>query len=253
MAAERPAALVRGASRTQAVRPLALYLLGADAARVARWRRLFSAQGWPVETALDCDELRRIVTGCRQGAVMVDLKLLRGGRLAALKDRAPQLVWIVIGTAGPLDGPEAARCLDEGAEDYLPSDIDERILVAKLRSHVRRLLPRYADETERVRDPAGTLMVDRAARSFSTRDAKGKWATHDSLTDLEARILWFFIQRPDVLLETRAILEGVWLDRADRVQPETVGRHVEHLRQKLGQLGKRIQMVYGRGYVFRSK
>ena len=249
-AAPRPNA---AGAAARAGRPLGLCILSRENARVERWRRLFAAQGWPTDAANDCDEVVRLAEGYRGGIAIVDITLLRTGRLAELKSRAPHLLWIVTGTKGPLDGPEAARCLDEGAEDYVPAGFDERILVAKLRCHVRRLLPRFASEPEQIQDPRGTLRLDRGARRFSTRNSKGDWSAHNSLTDLETRILGFFILRTDLVLETRAILEGVWLDRADQVNPETVGRHVELLRKKLGAAGKRIENIYGRGYIFRGE
>ena len=232
--------------------PLGFCLLTADAERGVRWKRLFAEQGWPVSLARDEDDLLALARACRVGLGIVDLRLLKGRGLAELKRRAGHLVWIVVGTTGPEEGAEAARCLDDGAEDYFPAGLDETILVAKLRGHVRRLLPRFAVEGDRIQDPSGTLRIDRAARRVEMRDSKGRWGPAGPLTELETRILCFLVQRSDLVLNARAILEGVWLDRAQEVHVGAVERRVELLRKKLGPMAKRIQAVYGRGYVFRG-
>lgn len=241
-----------GNPQAAAKQPLGFCLFTSDAEGGVKWKHLFGAQGWTVDLARDGNEFLTLAGGCRAGLAIIDLKVLKGRGIAELKRRAPHMVWIVLGTTGPTDGPEAARCLDEGAEDYIPAGFDETILVAKMRGHVRRLLPRFAQAGDKIEDPSGTLRIDRAANLVEIRDAKGKWASTPSFTELETRILCFLVQRSDLVMDTWAILEGVWLDRASDVTVGAVERRVEVLRKKLGPMAKRIQTVYGRGYVFRG-
>ena len=235
-----------------AKQPLGFCLFTGNPEGAARWKHLFGEQGWNVEFAQEGDKFLALAGGCRAGLAIVDLRVLKGRGIAELKRRAPHMVWIVLGTTGPTDGPEAARCLDEGAEDYIPAGFDETILVAKMRGHVRRLLPRFAVAGDKIEDPSGTLRIDRAANRVEIRDPKGKWVPTAPLTELETRILCFLVQRSDLVLGACAILEGVWLDRAGDVTVGAVERRVEALRKKLGPMAARIQTVYGRGYVFRG-
>ena len=127
--------------------------------------------------------------------------------------------------------------LEVGADDYVVKPVDPRVLLARVRAHIRRSQPiEHAVQFGRlVVDPgASTARVDRADVHF---------------TDMEARVLSLLAQHaPDVVsreLLTRTV-RGVEYDGLDR----GVDIHVSRIRRKLrsSHSGARIRAVRGEGY-----
>jgi DNA-binding response OmpR family regulator len=71
------------------------------------------------------------------------------------------------------------------------------------------------------------------------------------LTQKEFDLLQTFLQHKGRVLTRQFLLENVWgYDKAVEVLSKTVDVTVGHLRQKLGDTGKRIIAVQGYGYRF---
>jgi len=48
-------------------------------------------------------------------------------------------------------------------------------------------------------------------------------------------------------------MEDIWRERSGHVNLETIDKHVETLRHKLGAYGKNIRTVYGTGYTYKNR
>jgi DNA-binding response OmpR family regulator len=224
----------------------------ADPARLSRWQATLACQGWPVQAFPSLPGLLEAAADCRVGLGLVDLGLIGERGMPALKERAAHFLWIVVGNGKQSQDLELALSLENGADDCISEKIDPRVLTAKLRAYLRRLLPTYATFLETVTDPGGRVRVERTTQRVTIKEAAG-WKPAARMTPTEIKILCFFLERTNVALDRQAILEGVWLDRAGEVNAETVDRHVESLRAKLGRTGQRLETLYGVGYVFRGE
>lgn len=94
------------------------------------------------------------------------------------------------------------------------------------------------------------LKVDRESRSVRVRPPRGRWSECGALDPKEFDLLCCFLDHPGACLDRAALLEEIWPGKLGEVNPETVDRHVETLRRKLGSAGRRIRSVRGQGYVF---
>ena len=45
-------------------------------------------------------------------------------------------------------------------------------------------------------------------------------------------------------------MEEIWKEKSGQFNCETIDKHMETLRRKLGPYGKNIRTVYGTGYIF---
>ena len=48
-------------------------------------------------------------------------------------------------------------------------------------------------------------------------------------------------------------MEEIWREKSGKTNVETIDKHVESLRHKLGACGRNIKTIYGTGYVYRRE
>lgn len=238
--------------RSGPVSTLTLWIVNQNGGVVARWERLLRREGWGVSVS---DGVDGFLEGFRAGAgglVLVDWDCLQGGGAAsmqAIKARAGVSVLLTAGVE--LGNDRIIEMLEAGADDFLPHSLQAELLLAKLRTHLRRIAPppRAADV---LKAPEGDLKLDRPKREVLIRGRGAKWAAVPSLTLTETRLLALLLEKPGTVLERRDIIHALWQEDGEQILPGTVDKHVESLRRKLGRLGGRIRAVYGVGYAYRG-
>jgi two-component system, OmpR family, response regulator MtrA len=152
------------------------------------------------------------------------------------------------------DSLDVISGLEAGADDYVVKPCESAVLVARIRSLLRRAsftpvarAPRGgAPEADGAAGPGllafGDLTID--TRGMEVRRAGEPLA----LTPTELRMLLEFAGSPGVVLERRTLLSRVW-DHAWQGDTRVVDLHVQRLRAKIG--AERIETVRGFGYKLR--
>lgn len=135
--------------------------------------------------------------------------------------------------------------LEIGADDYLIKPVRPRLLLAKIRSHLRRA-------------PGSTTLKNKAQYGCLEVDERNRIATLDgtriSLTNMEFELLNLLTAFPDEVLSRDFIaqkLKGREYDGLER----TFDNAIYQLRQKLQDSGRdpeRIKTIRGKGYIFIS-
>ena len=197
------------------------------------------AEGFAVDVAPTGDQGLRL--GARGGydAIVLDIMLpgLNGYRVCAeLRERG---VWTPIlmltAKAGEWDEVEA---LDTGADDYLTKPFSYPVLVARIRTLVRRGAPERPVVLQ-----VGDLRLDPAAR----RVRRGE--VDIELTSRELALLEHLVRRGGQVTSKDEILDHVWGYDFEG-DPNIVEVYVRHLRNKLDRpFGRHsIETVRGAGY-----
>lgn len=156
------------------------------------------------------------------------------------------------------DALDVVSGLEAGADDYVIKPCESAVLVARIRSLLRRasFTPAarapHAETRNGATEPDGAAGPDTLVFGDLTIDTLGMEVRRAgeplALTPTELRMLLEFAGSPGVVLERRTLLSRVW-DHAWQGDTRVVDLHVQRLRAKIG--AERIETVRGFGYKLR--
>lgn len=232
-----------------------IWIVSHDLKLAESWYKLFSREQLRVERLDTMAALGRAVEGGRGLALVLvggpdlrstaDLKAFIADRrnlsviTSAARDKTTNLL--------------IAELLESGADDFVPAEIDERVLLCKVKAHLRRNLPSQVCTRTLLLSRNGDLEVDRVRRTIRT-GLKGKRPTElQNVTPKEFEILATLICNEERVVTRDLLMEEIWRDKSGQVNVETIDKHVETLRHKLGAYGKHVRTVYGSGYMYKAE
>ncbi|OGR52982.1 MAG: hypothetical protein A2049_04455 [Elusimicrobia bacterium GWA2_62_23] len=219
------------------------------------WYRLFSRECLRAERVETLADLARASDG-RKGLALVTLGLpdLRSpAEFKAFITGRKNLSAIAVAPKDKADNSLIAELLESGADDFVMADIDERILLSKIKAHLRRILPSLVCLRTLVVSRNGDLRIDRVKRVILTGAKKKRPAELENITPKEFDILSTLVCNEEHVVTRDFLMEEIWKERSGQVNCETIDKHVETLRHKLGPYGKCVKTVYGSGYMYKAE
>ncbi|MET9398178.1 response regulator transcription factor [Kitasatospora sp. NPDC002965] len=235
-------------------------------------RMALERYGFPVSTAADGLEGLEVFHAVRPDLLLLDvmLPLLDGvGLCRRIREESQLPILMMSARTDPVD---VVSGLEAGADDYVVKPFESAVLVARIRTVLRRI--RVVPATEAPVAPAAAPVTGPDASAVpaapaaaapapapraAVRSFDGMEVDTDSmevrvngrlvpLTPTELRLLLEFTAAPGIVLERSSLLERVW-DYEWGADTRVVDVHVQRLRAKIG--GGRIETVRGFGYKFR--
>jgi DNA-binding response OmpR family regulator len=203
-------------------------------------QRGLQAEGFDVDLAFDGDDGFAKAQAAAYDVIVLDILLpgMNGYRVCAELRAAGNWTPILMLTAK--DGEyDEAEALDTGADDFLSKPFSYVVLLARLRSLVRRGTGPRPPVHE-----VGDLRLDPASR---TCDRAG---TYIDLTPREFSLLEVLMRRAGDVIPKHELLELVWGLEAD-VDPNVVEVYVGYLRNKIDRPFGRSSLLTVRGVGYR--
>ena len=216
---------------------MAKVLLVEDNAGIAEGIRMnLELEGHQARIAPTGEEGIKLLDRWTADLLVLDVMLPAVGGLDVLGQLRQRSDIPVILLTARSEEPDRVLGLELGADDYVVKPFSPRELVARVRTVLRRTIPRPAAE----RLDFGRLVVDPGQREVTVEGARVE------LTAREFDLLAFLLAHPGIVMTRERLLERVW-GLSFPGGTRTVDVHVAQLRRKLDRPDL-IKTVRGSGY-----
>ena len=208
--------------------------------REIMYRALVQEQ-YVVETASGFLEADAKIAGYSYDCILLDIMLPDGNGLRLLehlKKLNKRENVIIISARSSLE--DKVLGLELGADDYLPKPFH----IAELKARIKSVLRRGRSNGNLVLS-LGNVSVDTESNRVQVND------TELPLLKKEFDILFYFIQRPNHVVDKIVLAEAVWGDHVDQADNfNFVYAQIKNLRNKLidAEATIEIKAIYGFGY-----
>jgi two-component system alkaline phosphatase synthesis response regulator PhoP len=206
-----------------------------------------SRDGYTVKCAASGEDAHRIIDSEKIDLLVLDLMLpgMDGLELTRRLKSAPQtrdLPIVMLSAKG--EEADIVAGLELGADDYITKPFSPRVVMARVRSVLRRRIqpPAEKDDVLRIHE----LVIHPGRRSV-TADGVPL-----DLTFTEFQVLAFLARRPGWVFTRTQIVDAVRGDDYP-VTDRSVDVQIVGLRKKMGPAGHYIETVRGVGYRFKEK
>ena len=212
------------------------------------------AEGYAIRVYSDGEAALKALTENPPDLAVFDIKMPRMDGMELLRRlRATSDLPVIFLTSKDEEQDEEAG-LAMGADDYIAKPFSQRLLLARIRTILRRSGPvREADfEEEQSQVPEGPLL-ERGRLAMDPARHRVTWAGRPvSLTVTEFLILEALAQRPGVIKSRNQLMDAAYPDDVF-VDDRTVDSHIKRLRRKFRAVDDgfgAIETLYGAGYSF---
>ena len=193
--------------------------------------------GYDVCLAMNLAEAREMIPEFNPDIILLDVMLPDGNGLDFLKElRQDKDIPVLLLTA-LFESDDVVRGLRAGGDDYLAKPYENKVLLARIESLIRRMERMPETLTK------GSLVLDLYSnRAFSNGEDL-------LLTEREFALLRLLAQNEGRTVGAEYIYEKVW-GLAMNDDNRTLKRHISAIRSKLEASGCTIQNARGKGYCF---
>jgi two-component system OmpR family response regulator len=199
--------------------------------------------GYAVVTVQDFARIKEEFLAAKPDLVLLDINLPRFDgyywcRQIRLNSSVP--ILFISARAGEVD---QVRALENGGDDYITKPFHLELVLAKVRSALRRAYGEYASARESDLLQVGSLLLNRSENRISRNGVTLE------LTPKEFRLLWLLAERERTIVTREEILEALW-DDVEFVDDNTLTVNVARVRRRLAELGlpTAIETKRGQGY-----
>jgi two-component system, OmpR family, response regulator ChvI len=182
-----------------------------------------------------------------------DIKMPKMDGLELLQKLREKSTMPVIFLTSKDDEIDEALGLALGADDYIAKPFSQRLLIARIRAILRRVMLINGIAIPGEEAQATTAPMVRGALEMDSARHRVSWNGVDvALTVTEFMILEALAQRPDVVKSRNQLMDAAYQDDV-YVDDRTIDSHIKRLRRKFRAADRNfdaIDTLYGAGYRF---
>jgi len=210
------------------------------------------AEGFATRVYADGNAALKAILDNPPDLAIFDIKMPRMDGLELLQRLREKSALPVIFLTSKDGEPDEARGLAMGADDYIAKPFSQRLLVARIRSVLRRSDLRRPSEAGGA-DGEPPQAVRRGRLSMDPPRHLVTWDDRPvSLTVTEFLILEALASRPGVVKSRNQLMDAAYSDDVF-VDDRTIDSHIKRLRRKFREVDPEfsgIETLYGAGYSF---
>lgn len=232
-------------------------LLVDDDERICRMlNRYLLKEGYSVAMANDGTTMWEKLNEKHPDLIILDLMLPDVDGITLARELKAKTTTGIIMLTGKDDPIDAIVGLEVGADDYVTKPFEIRVLLARIRSVLRRLPPFSEDSGDDQKSPAGqVLKFNDWQMNLETYELISPQKKTTDLSDHEFRLLEILVQNPRLVLSRGTILQKLsnrdWLPE-DRSVDVSIAKLRKVLEDNPAQ-PKLIRTIRNVGYQFTAK
>jgi DNA-binding response OmpR family regulator len=203
---------------------------------------LLEKENFMVIACADTEEGYSRIVKSQPDLVILDVKMPRIGGIELcrlLRENTQTKAIPVIMLTVESSETDKVIGFEVGADDYVTKPFSSRELIARVNSLLRRASRKEEVEIIKIDGIEMNLVSRTVILSKKQIELRPK----------EFDLLHMFLKKPNVVLGRDYILESVFNCQAP-LATRTIDTHIKNLRRALGNWGKRITTVFGRGFKF---
>lgn len=222
-------------------------LIVEDDERIAdKLRSAISKYDFNVRITEDFSRVMDIFADTKPDLVLLDVNLPKFDGFYWCRQIRTQSHCPIIFISARDSGMDQIMALENGADDYITKPFDMELVLAKIRSHLRRAVGAYASgqEDEHTIESAGLIIYpERYVVTYGDESAE--------LTQKEAALLTMLMEKEGRVVSRERLLDLMWEDQ-HFIDDNTLNVYITRVRRKLRELGAGdlIETVRGAGYRF---
>lgn len=222
-------------------------LIVEDDERIAdKLRSAISKYDFNVRITEDFSRVMDIFADTKPDLVLLDVNLPKFDGFYWCRQIRTQSHCPIIFISARDSGMDQIMALENGADDYITKPFDMELVLAKIRSHLRRAVGAYASgqEDEHTIESAGLIIYpERFVVTYGDESAE--------LTQKEAALLTMLMEKEGRVVSRERLLDLMWEDQ-HFIDDNTLNVYITRVRRKLRELGAGdlIETIRGAGYRF---
>lgn len=231
--------------------PMAEILLVEDARELAESvRRELMKEGHSVSLALDGEKALETFRSTQPDLVILDWMLPKKDGLSVLRQIRAETNTPVLMLSARGEAMDRVIGLEVGADDYLVKPFSNRELLARVHALLRRMAMIEETIQDDQRSLDKPLVYGSLSLSPETRQVRLNGEVIE-LSKLEFDFLALLMNNSGRVFSRAYLIETIW-DEEYLPGDRSVDNVILRLRQKLGEVGEKIETVWGVGYRLRK-
>lgn len=225
-----------------------VYIIEDDIEICSLLKTYIEKYGFKASSVKEYDKIIEEINDFKPQVILIDINLPKFDGFYWCRKIRQNLKMPIIFISARDSGMDQVMALESGADDYITKPFEIDVVIAKIKSHIRRAYGDYAQRlTERIVEVGKLkLFPERFEAEYDDKRV--------ILTKKEAVLLEELMKKYPKVVSRDYLMEKIW-DDIDFVEENTLNVNIRRIRKKLQELGieNGVETIRGAGYRLQLK